>query len=160
MDKKELKAIVESTTGAVLASMGFQEPVEHHQTETAFELAYVDGDFGVSVEVNTLERYIVTFMYDASVPERFRPAYRDVYGKIQKRYLTEILLTLGLISRKNLEDRNRKLRKLAYTFDEDAKVLCNEEARLLKQWAPHLIPLKESLFGMTTIDGAPANFYV
>jgi hypothetical protein len=160
MTEKELKPLVEATAGVVLASLGFQGPAEHQQVQTAFELAYVKGDFGVSVEVNTLDRCVATFIYDASGPEGFRPAYRDVYGKIQKRYLTEVLVTLGLITRKSLQERNHKLRKLASSFDENAKVLCDEEARLLKQWVPHLIPLKDSLFGMTTIDGAPANFYV
>jgi hypothetical protein len=160
MNEKDLKVLVETTTGVILASLGFRGPAEHQQVETAFELAYVNGDFGVSVEVNTLDRCVATFIYDATVPERFRPAYRDVYGKIQKRYLTEILATLGLITRKSLQERNQKLRKLASNFDENAKALCDEEAHLLKQWVPHLIPLKDSLFGMTTIDGAPANFYV
>lgn len=160
MTDQDLKELVSTTVGKVLASFGFQGPDEHQNTPTAFELAYVNGDFGVSVEINTLDRLVASFIYDASVEERFRPTYRDAQGRIQKRYLTEILVTLGLLERKALQERNQKLRKLAASFENNAKVLCEEEAALLKQWLPHLTPLEGSLFGMTKIEGAPANYYV
>ena len=159
MNEQELKELIRSTIGVVLTSLNFQGPVEHSNVVSAFELAYVNGDFGVSIEMNTLDHYIATFIYEASVEERFRPAYRDTNGKIQKRYLTEILVTLGLIDRKKLQERNQKLRKLASNFEKNAKVLCDEEANLLKQWVPRLVLVKDSLFGMSKIEGAPANFY-
>src|SRR5262245_54906030 len=141
----EISALVEMTAGKVLVPLGFEGPAQHRNTPTAWELAYVDGDFGVSVEVNILDHYVATFIYDAAVGERFRQGYRDDSGRIRKRYLTEILVTVGLLDRKSVQERNRRIQMLRPEFELNAKVLCDEEANLIERWVPELLPLKSSL---------------
>lgn len=159
MTESELKRSVVSIFGGPLLKLGFKGPEVYRNESFSFEIAYVNKGVGLSLEVNMLDRAMSVFVFNAETTEGFPHEYRDSYGKIQKRYLNEILQTLGLVNRKQLHDQIQLQRKLAIHFEQNAEAICNEVTTMLINWVSYLIEHQDFLFGMTKIEGAPSNFY-